>query len=281
MVAFAMFSCEKEELLIESDIQSESAANLKSTVTVTSESALKAAVKNANPGDVITISGTIYLTSTLQILNSGTSSNRITLTGGYIDCSRMSSGWGVKCNGSYWNINYLEIFNAPDCALVLQYGGNNEIKNVRTYKNGDSGIQIYNGSHDNWVKWCTSYDNYDVSNGGENADGFACKLSGGSGNVFYKCNAIHNSDDGWDLYGQPYTVKMYYCLAEKNGYGTNGDGNGFKLGSAGQEVSHYVRYCNSNYNLGAGYDGNGNIGHMYTEYSGGTGNGKDLWYRIY
>src|SRR5689334_1034566 len=53
--------------------------------TVTTESALKTAVANAKAGDVITISGTINLTSTLQLLNSGTSSSKINLTGGTLN----------------------------------------------------------------------------------------------------------------------------------------------------------------------------------------------------
>lgn len=281
LFALVLFSCEKDVLIEDETIEPIEQGVLKASVTVTSESALKSAVKNAQPGDVIQISGTIYLTSTLQLLKSGTSSSKINLYGGAIDCKNMSSGWGVKCNGSYWNIQHMTIKNAPDCGLVFQHGGNNYVNKVNFYGNGDSGLQIYNGSHHNWIQFCNSNENYDAANGGENADGFACKLSGGEGNVFYKCNGNHNSDDGWDLYGQPYTVKIYYCKAENNGYGTNGDGNGFKLGSAGQYVTHYVRYSVSNYNKACGYDGNGNTAHMYTEGSGGTGNGKALWYRIY
>jgi len=279
LFAIALFSCEKE---INDDFDFDrSEVSLKTSTTVTTESALKTAIKNAKAGDVITISGTIKLTSTLQLLNSGTSSSKINFTGGTLDCSGMSSGWGVKCNGSYWNITNMTIKNSPDCGLVFQAGGYNYVYKVITYANKDSGIQIYNASHHNSINYCTSYDNYDVANGGENADGFACKLSGGAGNTFNSCNAKHNSDDGWDLYGQPYTVKMNYCTAESNGYGTNGDGNGFKLGSSGQNVPHTVYYCTSSYNKAAGYDGNGNTGHITTTGSGGTGNGKALWYRIY
>jgi len=106
-------------------------------------------------------------------------------------------------------------------------------------------------------------------------------LSGGKNVKFNKCNAKHNSDDGWDLYGQPYTVKMTHCLAKNNGYGSNGDGNGFKLGSAGQKIPHTVTNCTSNNNIGCGFTGNGNKGHITTTGSGGSGNGKKLWDRIY
>lgn len=251
------------------------------SVTVTTEAALKSAIAAANPGDIIKISGTIKLTSTLQLLRSGTSSAKINFTGGTLDCSGISSGWGVKCNGSYWNITSMVIKNAPDCGLVFQTGGYNYVYNVTTSGNGDSGLQIYNGSHHNNVSYCISNDNYDSQNGGENADGFACKLSAGEGNLFDHCTANHNSDDGWDLYGQPYSVKITNCTATNNGYGSNGDGNGFKLGSAGQNVAHTVTNCTANNNKAWGYDGNGNTGHITTTGSGGSGNGSGLFTRIY
>lgn len=252
------------------------------STTVTTESALKTAIANAAPGDIITISGTIKLTSTLQCLKSGTSSAKINFTGGTLDCSGISSGWGVKVNGSYWNITNMVIKNAPDCGLVFQTGGYNYVYNVTTTGNGDSGLQIYNGSHDNNVSYCTSSENYDAANGGENADGFACKLSAGANNLFDHCTANHNSDDGWDLYGQPYTVSIKNCTSTNNGYGGSGDGNGFKLGSAGQNVAHTVTNCVANYNKAHGYDGNGNTGHITTTGSTGTGNTlSPLFYRIY
>lgn len=249
--------------------------------TVTTEAALKTAVANALPGDIITISGTINLTSTLQCLKSGTASAKINLTGGVLNCSGISSGWGVKVNGSYWNITNMTIKNAPDCGLVFQTGGYNYVYNVTTSYNKDSGLQVYNGAHHNNISYCTSNENYDTANGGENADGFACKLSAGAGNKFDHCTANHNSDDGWDLYGQPYTVTITNCTATNNGYGTNGDGNGFKLGSAGQNVAHTVTNCVSNNNKASGYDGNGNTGHITITGSTGSGNGGTLFYRLY
>jgi len=251
------------------------------STTVTTESALKTAVANAKAGDIITISGTINLTSTLQLLNSGTSSSKINLTGGTLNGSGISSGWVVKCNGSYWNITNMTIKNGPDAGLVFQAGGFNYVSNVTTTGNHDTGLQIYNSSHDNNVVGCHSNENYDTQNGGENADGFACKLSGGANNKFTSCVANHNSDDGWDLYGQPYTVTINSCTSTNHGYGTNGDGNGFKLGSAGQNVPHTVTNCTANNNKAWGYDGNGNTGHITITGSGGSGNGSGLMTRIF
>jgi hypothetical protein len=252
------------------------------STTVTTETALRNAVSAAVAGDVITISGTINLTKTLELAKSGTSSSKINLTGGVLNCSGQPSGsWGVKVNGSYWNITNMTIKNAPDCGIVFQNGGYNYVNNVTTSANGDSGLQIYNGGHDNYVVSCKSNDNYDAANAGENADGFACKLSAGKNNVFDKCSANHNSDDGWDLYGQPYTVTIKGCTASNNGFGSNGDGNGFKLGSAGQNVPHTVTNNTATNNLAWGYDGNGNTGHITITGSGGSGNKKGLFTRLF
>ncbi|MEO7977276.1 right-handed parallel beta-helix repeat-containing protein [Flavobacterium sp.] len=250
--------------------------------TVTNESALRSAVAAAVAGDVIKISGTINLTKTLELAKSGTSSSKISITGGVLNCSGLPSGsWGVKVNGSYWNITSMTIKNSPDCGLVFQTGGYNYVYDVTTSSNGDSGLQIYNGGHDNYILSCKSNDNYDAANAGENADGYACKLSAGKNNVFEKCSANHNSDDGWDLYGQPYTVTIKNCTASNNGFGSNGDGNGFKLGSAGQKVAHTVTNNTATNNLAWGYDGNGNTGHITITGSGGSGNKKGLFTRLY
>ncbi|MGS2761305.1 right-handed parallel beta-helix repeat-containing protein [Sinomicrobium sp. M5D2P9] len=252
------------------------------SISVTTEADLRSAVSSANPGDIITISGTIYLTQTLELARSGTSSSKINITGGVLNCSNQPSGsWGVKVNGSYWNITNMTIRNAPDSGIVFQHGGHNYAYNVTTSYNGDTGLQIYNGGHDNYIRQCYSHDNYDSQTGGENADGYACKLSAGRNNVFENCTAHHNSDDGWDLYGQPYTVTIRGCTASNNGYGPNGDGNGFKLGSAGQSVPHTVTNNTAKDNLAWGYDGNGNTGHITITGSGGSGNGKGLFSRIH
>lgn len=254
----------------------------KTSYNVSTESALKSAIKNAKAGDTIKLASNIKLTSQLQLLTSGTSSKKINFSGNgkTLDCSGISSGWGVKVNGSYWNITNMTIKNAPDCGIVFQNGGNNYVAYVKTINNKDSGLQIYNKSYGNYIYKCESYDNYDSQNGGENADGYACKLSGGKNNKFEGCIAGHNSDDGWDLYGQPYGVTMISCTAKNNGYGSNGDGNGFKLGKSGQSVSHTLKNCTSNNNKASGYDGNGNTAKMSVSNCGGSGNGKTLWYRV-
>ena len=243
------------------------------TTTVTTEAALKTAVANAQPGDIIAISGTINLTSTLQLLNSGTASAKINIYGGTLNCAGAGS-WGVKVNGSYWNIQNMHITKAPDCGIVFQLGGNNYVNNVTTDYCGDAGIQVYNGAYNVSVNNCISNQNYDAANSGENADGFACKLSSGSGNSFAGCTATYNADDGYDLYGNPYPVKISGCTANYNGKGANGDGNGFKLGSSGQNIHHTITNSSASYNSpGWGFTRNGNAKGAVS-YSGLTGTGN-------
>jgi hypothetical protein len=246
--------------------------------TVTTEATLKAAVANAKAGDIITISGTINLTSTLQLLNSGTSSAKINISGGTLNCSGQPSGsWGVKVNGSYWNVQNIHITRAPDCGIVFQTGGNNYVNNLTTDYCGDSGLQVYNGAYNVSVNNCHSNSNNDAANGGENADGFACKLSSGSGNKFTGCSAASNSDDGYDLYGNPYPVVITSCSANSNGSGGNGDGNGFKLGSSGQNMHHTITNSSASNNRAWGFTRNGNAKGAVS-YSGlsGSGNGSGL-----
>ncbi|MBR0487640.1 MAG: right-handed parallel beta-helix repeat-containing protein [Treponema sp.] len=260
----------------------------RTTYNVSTESALRSAISNAKAGDTINLSANIKLYSQLQLLNSGTSSSKINFNGcgKTLDCSGISSGWGVKVNGSYWNICNMTIKNAPDCGIVFQSGGYNYVYYVKTLYNGDSGLQVYNSAHDNYIYKCESYYNYDSANGGENADGYACKLSGGKNNKFEGCIAAYNSDDGWDLYGQPYSVYMYSCEAKYNGYTSsgsttaNGDGNGFKLGKSGQSVKHYLSGCTAHHNLASGYDGNGNTAAMSISNCSSYSNKKYQWYRI-
>lgn len=284
--AFIFTSCSD---ISSSDEESSSSSARAASVTVTTESALRSAINSATAGTIINLGGNITLTSQLQLLNSGTSSSKINFNGnGYtLDCSGMSSGWGVKVNGSYWNICNMTITNAPSCGIVFQVGGNNYVYYVRTTYNGNSGLQIYNSAHDNYIYKCESYYNYDSENGGEDADGFACKLSAGKNNVFEGCVAAYNSDDGWDLYGQLYPVTIKSCTAKYNGYidsalttTENGDGNGFKLGSSGISVAHVVSSSSAYGNLASGFDGNGNTGSITISDCTSYNNKKYQWYRI-
>jgi hypothetical protein len=239
---------------------------------------LSSAISNASAGTVITISGTIKVGSALSLSKSGTSSSMITLQGGTLDYTGVSS-YGLNISGSYWKISGIEIINCGDTPVYI-IGSYNIIQNCNIHNNQDMGLLIRHGGAHNQVNGCNSHDNYDPANNGGNSDGFGAKWEGGTGNVFNNCLSNHNSDDGWDLWMYTSTITMNNCTATNNGYDTAGNGNGFKLGGCSVSTSHTLTNCVSNNNIGYGYTGNSNPAHMNMTNCTGSGNAKGLMDRI-
>lgn len=200
---------------------------------------------------------------------------------------------GIQIYGDYWHVYGIEVCNAGDNGMYIA-GSHNIIENCQFYNNKDTGLQLGRGysseTHiDEWpsynlIKNCTSFANYDDETLGENADGFAAKLTVGVGNVFDGCMAFRNSDDGWDLFaksdsGNIGTVILYNCVSFENGYlpyqiekvnndgskemtndTINGDGIGFKLGGSVMEGDVIVNNCISFDNKLHGIGDNSNPG---------------------
>ncbi|WP_455498143.1 right-handed parallel beta-helix repeat-containing protein [Coprobacter sp.] len=243
---------------------------------------IEAAVKKANPGDIIYLTGGIYsLSESIKISRNGTVSSPITIqsepdTGRPIlDFSGQprfdSRARGIVLSGDYWHIIGLDIIRAGDNGLYIDGGNHNTIEFCTFYENGDTGLQIGGGATYNLILNCDSYYNADEKMG--NADGFACKTSAGTGNKFQYCRAWMNSDDGYDGYlkdSNDITTIYEGCYAFMNGMlqdGTAaGDGNGFKMGGcdAGALRSHnaILKNCVSAKNKKNGFDRNSNIGSM-------------------
>lgn len=198
---------------------------------------------------------------------------------------------GIQLNGDYWHLRGLEITRAADNGVFVA-GSHNVIERCRIHRNKDSGVQISRqaSSQTNIADWpaynlildCESWDNYDEpgANGegaGENADGFAAKLSCGPGNVFRGCVSHHNIDDGWDLFTKPTAdgygpigaVTFDHCIAYANGTlttgeaSTGGDRNGFKLGGSDMENVHFVNRCVAYGNGKNGFTWNSNPGRIH------------------
>ena len=224
-----------------------------------------------------------------------------------LDFSRQgfaSTGRGVELTGDYIYWYGIDICGAGDNGLYIG-GSHNTIEFSEFYNNRDTGLQLgrSNSSLNSFEQWpsynliknCTSHNNYDNETYGENADGFAAKLTVGYGNVFDGCIAYRNSDDGWDLYaktdsGNIGCVIIYNCVAFENGYleytqrqmnelwpsyGHNydeaeldtyktrdGDGNGFKLGGSVMEGDVQLHNCLAFYNRMHGVTDNSNPGYL-------------------
>lgn len=241
--------------------------------TVDAPTTLLAALTRVAPGRAIYLRAGTY-TSAAQITiardNSGQADQRKQLRA-YMDerpvldfssqpYGSASNPRGLQIDGSYWHVLGLTVRGSADNGIYVA-GSHNIVENCVTHDNRDTGLQIgRSGSSveradwpaDNLILHCESYDNYDAPpGGGENADGFAAKLTVGSGNVFRGCVAHHNIDDGWDLYTKTDTgaigeVTIDQCIAHHNGTLTtgesnaSGDRNGFKLGGEKIAVAHVV-----------------------------------------
>ena len=222
---------------------------------------------------------------------------RVTLD--FSDMEFLGTNRGIQLFGNYWVFDSIDIKGAGDNGMYIG-GSFNTILNSQFYENRDTGLQLGRSSgsqtsitqwpHNNLIKNCTSFNNYDDVTLGENADGFAAKLTVGEGNVFDGCIAYRNSDDGWDMYAKPDSGKigttvLINCIAFENGWilnkaksntkdratgelissymTQNGDGNGFKLGGSTMTGSVIADNCLAFNNRMAGFADNSNPGVIY------------------
>ena len=220
---------------------------------------------------------------------------------------------GLRLTSSYWYFYHVDITNASDNGMLIERtkpsGGtsadianavgqahDNIINACNFYKNGDTGLQMKNLAAYNYVINCDSYLNCDEDQG--DADGFAPKISVGTGNYFFGCRAYLNSDDGWDVFykkdgnfGDNMTIILDRCITYKNGYldantiASSGNGNGFKCGSDQGAMNVHLSRCLAIQNKAKGFDQNHNSGDIILHNCTGMGNtelqAKSYSYRIY
>lgn len=264
-----------------------------SAIIVETPSELSSALSNAKAGDSILVKAvTFTLNSRIRVTASGTSSEGIVLIGedsedrplfDFSEMSESSSNQGVVLSGNYWHVKGIDFVGAGDNGMKIE-GSNNVIEFCTFSECADTGLQLDTGASNNIILNCDSYFNADSSI--ENADGFACKLTAGTGNKFIGCRAWNNLDDGWDGYlrgADNITTTYENCWAIRNGYlqsGTagGGDGNGFKTGgSDDKQLSHNAIYtnCVAIGNLYDGFDHNSNRGTVEIYNSSAYNNGSN------
>lgn len=272
--------------------------------TLGSPTTLSSAITKVAPGETIYMRGGVYTYSSTIIIgqdNSGNSSLRKNIVAygsekpilDFYAQAFASTERGLQVYGNYWKVKGLEIRGSGDNGVFI--GGNyNIIENVETHHNRDSGLQIsrYASSLASMSEWPSynqiigvySHDNYDPDNG-EDADGFAAKLTIGPGNVFDKCIAAWNTDDGWDLFSKTETgpigiVTIKNSIAYKNGQTSDGnstansDGNGFKLGGEKIAVNHIVQNSIAFQNKKHGFTYNSNPGSIQLTNNTAWSNGQ-------
>jgi hypothetical protein len=254
------------------------------------------AISALNPGDTIYVRGGVYnLASTITInaTKSGTDSARSTMTAfqdeiPLLDFSAQSLGArGIVLKANYFHFIGLQIKGAGDNGMNIDFGSNNIIERCVFFENRDSGLQLSKGSANNRIINCDSYYNADPPEYAD-ADGFAPKLTVGSGNYFYGCRAWGNCDDGWDGYlrgADNVTTTLENCWTWHNGYlkdgsdaGPNANGNGFKMGGGDDSnldslMHHFIVInCVAFNNKAKGFDQNNNLGSMTLYNCTGYGN---------
>ncbi|MFF9687668.1 right-handed parallel beta-helix repeat-containing protein [Streptomyces sp. NPDC014623] len=251
---------------------------------------LSSAISRVSSGGTIYLRGGTYEhseTVTIPPGNDGTSGARTTLAAypgespvlNFAAMSEDPANRGLAVNGTYWHIDGIVVEHAGDNGIFVG-GSNNVIEHVVTRFNHDSGLQISRIASDtpddewpanNLVLSSESHDNADSD--GEDADGFASKLTSGPGNVSRHTVAHNNIDDGWDLYTKSETgpigpVTIEDSLSYENGtlsdgtVNSDGDRNGYKLGGDGIEVDHLVRRNIAYDNGKHGFTYNSNPGSM-------------------
>ena len=225
---------------------------------------------------------------------------------------------GIRLTSSYWYFYHIDITNASDNGMLIErnkptggsasdiinatdQGHDNIIEACNFYENGDTGLQMKNMAEYNYVINCDSYLNCDEKEG--DADGFAPKITVGTGNYFFGCRAWLNSDDGWDVFykktdgfGDNQTIIMENCISYKNGFldettvAPNGNGNGFKCGSDQGAMNVYLNRCLAVCNKLKGFDQNHNSGDIilnnctgitFVEELGSSYGAKSYSYRIF
>ena len=187
-----------------------------------------------------------------------------------IDGSKLSGGSkdGILLSDcSYWHIKGIEVKNFT--SYGIEQTGTDHIVLEQCICHGIGGpgfkIRLMSGDEDQFIN-CDSYNNYDASGGGGNADGFDLGFtSSGTSRIvrLTGCRAWDNSDDGFDMYNPSGFGGIFYltnCWAFGQGYAgsdhtkTGGDGNGFKPGVQGS-TSTVMRYFNNCVAYGNRVDG--------------------------
>ncbi|WP_033438944.1 carbohydrate-binding protein [Saccharothrix sp. NRRL B-16314] len=260
------------------------------TGTVADPTTLTSAISRIAEGGTIYLRGGTYAysqTVTIPQGNNGTATARKKLAAysgetpvlNFSGQAEDPANRGLAVNGNYWHVLGVVVERAGDNGIFVG-GSNNIFERTVTRFNRDTGLQLSRmlstTPKDQWpannlVLSAESHDNADSD--GEDADGFAAKLTSGPGNVFRYAVAHNNIDDGWDLYTKTDTgpigaVTIEDSLAYENGtlsnggQAGNGDRNGYKLGGEDIGVNHVIRRNIAYDNGKHGFTYNRNLGSM-------------------
>ena len=216
-------------------------------------------------GDIVYMRGGTYRYTTQQVLRNknGTSGNMINLwaypgeipviTKGTGYTYNTDYGYGCYLSGDYIYLKGLDISGftqeTPEVWSGIKMENINHciIEQLNVHHNGH-GIMLASNSNDNLILNCDSHHNSDPLSPSayNNGDGLETpSIPYGNTNTIRGCRFYWNTDDGMDCWHNEGNLIIDNCWSFYNGYipdtftptgGSDGDGNGFKLGS--QVVDH-------------------------------------------
>lgn len=240
---------------------------------------LRAGLERLEPGHTLYLRGGTYQLAeqiTITRENSGAAGAVKTLSqyqheAPILDFSGQSAdASGLVIEASHWHVVGLVVRGAGMAGIQVA-GDHNLVERAATFENRGTGLVIapVAGSADrpsaNRIVNCESFENRSPQ--GDAADGFGARAIGPD-NSFRGCVAHHNIDDGWDVEADAAdgAVTIDQCVAHTNGvlldgtHSSEGERDGFVLGSTGAEAAHRVTRSIAYYNDSSGFTSNGNPG---------------------
>jgi len=223
---------------------------------------------SAAAGNIIYIRGGVYNGKVVVNSNSGTYENPLKIYAYNNEKPVLivpSSSAGISLN--YCNYIHLKGLTIQGGSMGVGMEHCNEVKleQIVTRYNHGAGIWSYKNGITYLVN-CDSYNNYDESGSGGQADGFViCYGSSTAFTEFRGCRSWYNSDDGYDTWENEGFVVFENCWAFNNGR-DQGDGGGFKLGqtiqSPQQGYQKILKNCLAFHNRFIGFNQNGGNNNM-------------------
>ena len=198
---------------------------------------------------------------------------------------------GVSVTGSWLHFKGIEECCVPmntfsNNGFAVDSGGNDIFELLNMHHNSGNGIFIGSkGAGGHLVLNCDAHDNYDATSNqgqGQNADGFGVHYqTAGDSTILRGNRSWWNSDDCYDLINQEVPVIVENNWAFGCGYATygtynptDGNGNGFKMGSSKTGIRHLVQNNVAWKNKASGFYANhssgGNTWYNNTSFQNGT-----------
>ena len=266
---------------------------------------LQTAVQCCPPGGLVRLKAGKYLPEQPVIIrkeDSGDGRKRKYLSGPSSPDEKAVLDFGGSCHdlricGDYWTIENICVSRGYGIRIE---GSHNCLNRCVSCHNLETGILIRHPDNfsarkdwprENTVDNCISFDNRDPSEC--NADGFACKVAAGTGNIFRNCLSFLNSDDGFDLYSKNRKtgrVRIENCQSFLNGFKrdrngglvpTAGNGTGFKLGGSGLYIEHTAVACLAEGNRRDGIRNNSNPYFRVERCTSKNNGNSNILYSIY